>query len=131
MVTLSWIIPLVILLVFIILQLVNSLSRAHALHISSSLESTTYQEMPLKAGKLSRKRGTFEGHRSTIKRIAYEVNKHLDALTIDVNLDDRVQTSANTACVEALPAKGISAHQIGNSEGFKRRNPVKCGGGGN
>ena len=42
-------------------------------------------------GKLSRKRVTRKGHRTTVKRIAYEVNEQLDAATVDVNLDEYKQ----------------------------------------
>ena len=80
----------VILLVLIILEPVNSCSHARALDISSFFDSTTYQVMPPK-GKLSRKRVTREGHRTTVKRIAYEVNEQLDAATVDVNLDEYKQ----------------------------------------
>ena len=82
----SRIIPVVILLVFIILEPVNSCSHAHALDISSFFHSTTFQVMPPK-GKLSRKRATREGHRTTIKCMAHEVNEQLDAPTVDGNLD--------------------------------------------
>ena len=79
----------VILLVFIILQPINSCSHARALDISSFFESPTYQVMPPK-GKLSRKKATREGHRTNVKRIAYEVNEQLEAATVDVtsNLDE-------------------------------------------
>ena len=80
MVTSRRIIPVVvILLVFIILHPVNSSAHARALDISSSFESTTYLVMPPK-GKLSRKRATREGHRTTVKPIAYEVNEQLDTI---------------------------------------------------
>ena len=93
MVTSSRIIPVVvILLVFIILHPVNSSAHARALDISSSFESTTYLVMPPK-GKLSRKRATREGHRTTVKRIAYEVNEQLDTATVDV-LDEYKQAPA-------------------------------------
>lgn len=39
--------------------------------------------MPPK-GKLSRKKATREGHSTTVKRIAYEVNEQLKAVTVDV-----------------------------------------------
>ncbi|XP_068675693.1 uncharacterized protein [Montipora foliosa] len=90
MVTSNRIIPVVILLVFIILEPVNSCSHARALDISSFFDSSTYQVMPPK-GKLSRKRVTREGHRTTVKRIAYEVNEQLDAATVDVNLTEYKQ----------------------------------------
>ena len=93
MVTSSRIVPVVvILLVFIILHPVNSSAHARALDISSSFESTTYLVMPPK-GKLSRKRATREGHRTTVKRIAYEVNEQLDTATVDV-LDEYKQAPA-------------------------------------
>ena len=85
----TWpLIPVMILFVFIIPQPINSCSHASALDISSFLESTTYQVMPPK-GKLSRKKATREGHKTTVKRIAYEVNEQLEAATVDVtcNLD--------------------------------------------
>ena len=82
---------------FIILHPDNSCSNARALDldissVSSFSESTTYQAMPPK--KLSRKRATREGHRTTVKRIAYEVNEQLEASTVDVNLDENKQASA-------------------------------------
>ena len=94
MVTARRIFPVVILLVFIILQpvTVNSSARARALDIFSSFESTTYLVMPPK-GKLSRKRATREGHRTTVKRIACEVNEQLDTATVDV-LDEYKQAPA-------------------------------------
>ena len=123
----SRIISVVILLVFIILQPVNPCSHARALDISSFFESTTYQVMPSK-GKRSRKRATCEGHRTTVKRIVYEVNEQLDAPTVDVNLNDYKQ--APTLHVSKF-RQGISARQIGNPESLRRRNPVKCGRGAN
>ena len=84
------IIPVVILLVFIILQLINPCSHARALDISSFFESTTYQVMPPK-GKLSRTKASREGHRTTVKRIVHEVNEQLDDATLDVNLDEYKQ----------------------------------------
>ena len=95
MVTSRWIFPVVILLAFIILQPDNSCSHARALDldISSFFESTTYQVMPPK-GKLSRKKATREGHRTTVKHIAYEVNEQLEASAVDVNLDRYKQAPA-------------------------------------
>ena len=92
MVTSSRIILVVILLVFIILQPINSCSHAHALDISSFFELTTYQVVPPK-GKHPRKKATHEWHRTTIKSIAHEVKEQLDAATVDVtsNLDEYKQ----------------------------------------
>ncbi|XP_068692734.1 uncharacterized protein [Montipora foliosa] len=63
--------------------------------------------MPPK-GKVSRKRVTREGHRTTVKRIAHEVNEKLDAPTVDVNLDEYKQ--APTLHVSKLRQQRESLH---------------------
>lgn len=100
MVTLRQIIPVVIFLVFIILQPDSSYSHAHALDISSFFGLTIYQVdvMPPK-GKLSRKKATHEGHKTTVKHIAYDDHEQLD------DLDENKHVSKLRQQRESLRAK--------------------------
>ena len=50
--------------------------------------------MPSKVKAISRKKAAREGHRTTVKRIAYAVSEQLDASYSDVNLDENKQALA-------------------------------------
>ena len=50
--------------------------------------------MPSKVKAISRKKAAREGHRTTVKRIAYAVSEQLDASHSDVNLDENKQALA-------------------------------------
>ena len=50
--------------------------------------------MPPKVKAISRKKAAREGHRTTVKRIAYAVSEQLDASYSDVNLDGNKQALA-------------------------------------
>ena len=49
---------------------------------------------PPKGKSLSRIKGTREGHRTTVKRIAYAVNEELNTSNSDFNLNENKQTLA-------------------------------------
>ena len=96
MVTPNRIILLVIVLVVLILGPDNSCLRARGVDFSFVDELTILKVhvMPTKVKAISRKKAAREGHRTTVKRIAYAVSEQLDASHSDVNLDENKQALA-------------------------------------
>ena len=96
MVTPNRIILLVIVLVVLILGPDNSCLRARGVDLSFVDELTILKVhvMPPKVKAISRKKAAREGHRTTVKRIAYAVSEQLDASYSDVNLDENKQALA-------------------------------------
>ena len=96
MVTPNQIILLVIVLVVFILELDNSCLQACGVDFSFVDELTILKVhvMPPKVKAISRKKAVHEGHRTTIKCIAYVVSEQLDTSYRDVNLDENKQSLA-------------------------------------
>ena len=96
MVTPNRIILLVIVLVLLILGPDNSCLRARGVDFSfvDELNILKVHVMPPKVKAISRKKAAREGHRTTVKRIAYAVSEQLDGSWSDVSVDENKQALA-------------------------------------
>ena len=96
MVTPNRIILLVIVLVLLILGPDNSCLRARGVDFSfvDELNILKVHVMPPKVKAISGKKAAREGHKTTVKRIAYVFSEQLDASYSDVNLGENKQAFA-------------------------------------